>query len=505
MSAPGPTRRGVLVGAGALAALPARAAPRPLTYGLSTYPPNLRPFDYTGAAAQTVKVLIHRGLLMFGPDGKVHPELAASLATPDPRTYVFTLRDNAVFHDGTPVTAADVQFSLAQIVAPRSTAYFKSYFQVVDRVEATAPKVVTITLKQPTASFAAMLASPHCPIVSAKSDLANPDQVIGAGPFILAEAERGVGLTFKANRAFYKPGLPKSDAVRFTVYADDNVRAAALVAGDVDIIEYVPWQSMKTIGNDPHLALQSGMAVYMYLVFNLANGPFTDARVRQAVACAVNRADIVKGAFYGNGEPLDGLPIDPGSPFFDPASAHLWPFDPDRARALLREAGAPNLAVTLLGTSTYGMHADTAQIIQQNLAAIGVQVTLSLPEWGARVALGNQGRYQFAVNGGGGEFGDPDELTALIGSGAASYRRSAGLADPTLDAILAKARSETDEASRRADYAELSRHVATTVPICTLNYRTQAYGLRREVRDFQCLPGLLLNDSGSAFDTAWRA
>src|SRR6185437_6453312 len=141
----------------------------------------------------------------------------------------------------------------------------------VEKVEAPSPKTVTITLRQPTASFAAMLASPHSPIISAKAGAAEP---VGTGPFILTNSERGVSLDFKASGSFYKPGLPKADAVRFTVYADDNARVAALMAGDVDIIEYVPWQSMKTLANDPRMTLQSAMAVYMYLVFNLTSGPF---------------------------------------------------------------------------------------------------------------------------------------------------------------------------------------------------------------------------------------
>lgn len=96
---------------------------RPLTYGLSTYPPNLRPFEHSGAAAPTVKVLMHRGLLAFGPDGKIHPEVAGSWEMTTPTTYVFKLRDNAVFHNGEPVTAEDVKYSLAQIVALGSPAF----------------------------------------------------------------------------------------------------------------------------------------------------------------------------------------------------------------------------------------------------------------------------------------------------------------------------------------------------------------------------------------------
>ncbi|MEY9543141.1 ABC-type transport system substrate-binding protein [Bradyrhizobium diazoefficiens] len=508
------TRRAVIVGAGAcgLAFTADRWASRafaqgtrPLTYALSTYPPNLRPFDFSGAASQVVKALMHRGLLIFGADGKIHPEVAESWELSDPKTYVFKLRENAFFHNGEPVTAEDVKFSLDQIVSPGSTAFFKQDFQIVEKVEATSAKIVTITLKQPTASFAPMLANGCSSIISAKAAIANPNRPVGCGPFILQNSENGVSISLKANKTFYKAGLPRSDAVRFVVYADDSLRVSALEAGDVDIIEYVPWQSMKSLANNPNMSMQSALAAYMYIVFNASAGPFKDARVRRAVALGIRRDDIVKAAFLGYGEPLDGLPISPDSPFYDKASAHLWRYDPDRARSLLKEASASNIPVTLLSTATYGMHKDTAEVIQQNLAEIGMQVELNLPEWGVRVALGNQGKYQFAINGGGGLFGDPDELTPFVGSGSPSYQRSLGMEGKGIDDLLAKARHEIDEVKRRADYADLSRLCAEEVPICTLNYRTQAFALRNNVKDFQSLPGFLMIFSGSALDTAYLA
>src|SRR6202022_2653088 len=103
------------------------------------------------------------------------------------------------------------------------------------------------------------------------------------GPYRLESAEKGVSLVLKARTDFYKLGLPKTQTVRFVAYADDSLRVAALNAGDVDIIEYVPWQSMKSSSETPGLTLQSVLGLYMYVVFNLKQGPFTDPRVRRAV------------------------------------------------------------------------------------------------------------------------------------------------------------------------------------------------------------------------------
>ncbi|MDQ7774979.1 MAG: ABC transporter substrate-binding protein [Paracoccus aminovorans] len=501
-------RRSFLLGTGAvgaglllpgLFARPARAAtPGTLTYALSAYPPNLRPFEHAGAAARTVKMLLFRGLLSFDSNGKIQPELAESWDHPDPRSYVFKLRGNATFQNGEPVTAEDVKASFDAIRAEKSTAYLRPYFQEIEQIETPDPKTVRITLKRPTPAFLPVLASPHAPIVFARQ--MQDDAMIGAGPYRLESSEKGVSLIFKARNDFYKPGLPRTENLRFIVYADDSLRVAALNAGDVDIIEYVPAQSMKSLSEQPGIQMQSALGLFMYMVFNLKQGPFTNPLVRRAVAHAINREDLVKAAFLGYGKALDGVPLPESSPYRVAELENLWPYDPDRAMALLREAGAENIKATLLSTSTYSFHKDPAEMIQAQLAAIGMDVKLSLPEWGVRVSQGNEGRYHFAINGGASELGDPDELTALLGSGADSYRRSAGLADPGLDELLLQGRYESDPAKRVQIYADLQRAVQEITPVTFLNYRTQAYALHDGVKDFKALPDFLINQSGIAFD-----
>lgn len=495
------------VGAGMLAPnlftrLAGAATPGSVTYALSAYPPNLRPFEHSGAAARTVKMLLFRGLVSYDPQGEVQPELAESWELADPRTYVFKLRGNATFQNGEPVTAEDVKASFEAIRAEKSTAYLRQYFQEVEGIEIVDPKTVKVVLKRPTPAFLSVLASPHAPIIFAKQ-MDTPDSMVGAGPYLLESSEKGVSLSFKARTDFYKPGLPKTQNLRLVVYADDSLRVAALEAGDVDIIEYVPAQSMKKLSETPGVQLQSALGLYMYMVFNLKQGPFTDPRVRQAVAHAINRDDLVKGAYLGFGESLDGVPLPDGSPFRIPELEHLWPYDPERAQALLAEAGAENLQATLLATSTYSFHKDPAEIIQAQLSAVGMNIKLSLPEWGVRVSQGNEGRYHLAINGGTSELGDPDELTSLLGSGVDSYRRSAGLADPNLDDLLLKGRYEVDKAKRIQIYSDLQHAVQETTPVTFLNYRTQAFALRDAVKGFKSLPDFLINQSGIAFDEVY--
>jgi len=475
-----------------------------LTYGLSAYPPNLRPFEYTGNAAMTVKALLHRGLLAFDENGAVQPELAESWAQTDPRTYEFKLRANAKFQNGEPVTADDVKASFDAIRAEKSTAYARKYFESVASVDVIDPLTVRIVLKEPTPAFANVLATQYAPVVFGRQ-MDNPDAMIGCGPYRLESSEKGVSLTFKARTDFYRPDQPKTGTVRFVAYADDSLRMAALNAGDVDIIEYVPWQSMKRLSETPGLILQSEPGQFMYIVFNLKQGPFTDPRVRRAAAHAINREDVVKGAFFGTGQALDGIPIASTSPFYSEDFEHLWPYDPDRARSLLKEAGAENAKVTLLSSSTYGFHKDIAEILQQHFSAVGMQVNLALPEWGVRVSQGNEGKYHVAINGGSPDLGDPDDFTALFGSGSDSYRRSYGLSDPKIDELLSRGRHEANPQERAKIYTDLQRVVGEFTPVSFLNYRALGWGLGAWVKDFKILPAAGTNQVGMAFDAAYKA
>lgn len=476
--------------------------PGTLVFGLSAFPPNLRPFDHAGAAANTVKLQVFRGLLGYGSDGKVREELAETWSHDGDRTYTFKIRDNAIFHNGDPVTAEDVEFSIQQITAEGSTAYLAKEFRGIEKVEIIDPKNIKLVLAKPTPSFVGSLAGQFAMIISKKAFIQKADNWVGAGPFKITNSEKGVRIDFEKFKDFYKPGLPKADKMSFVVYADENLRAAALQTGDVDIIEYVPPQEMDSIAANPQLSLQSTVGPFMYLVFNCETGPFANPKLRAAVAHAIKREDVVTAAFQGKGQVLAGLPITDDSPFYNPNLSQIWNYDPDRAKALLKEAGAEGLTVKLSSTSTYNYYKDTAEIIQQHLLAIGLNVELELLEWGARVSQGNKGQYQFAVAGGGMDASDPDAMSTIIGAQSPSYRRSFGRKPDRIDELLNSGRHESDIAKRKAIYDELQSISGDVVPIASLCWRTQAYALQKYVTGFQALPGLLNSQSGYALESA---
>lgn len=498
------SRRHVSLG---LAAVPllargARAQRRPgvLRFGLSSFPPSIQPWANTGTAAATVKLMIYRGLTSYDTSGALRGELAESWERSGEAGWTFKLRDDAYFHNGEKVTSEDVKWTLEQVASERSTAYLRSEFRGIARIETPDARTVTIVMQQPTVTLPIWMASYHMPIISRASPANAP---VGAGPFRITAQERGTSLELAPFDRFYRAGMPKLKGIRVVAYQDENLRVAALQAGDVDLIEYVPWQSFDTITADTRLKLDQTDGAFMFLTYNGARGPFTDARIRRAAAHAINRDDIVKAAFFGRGSALEGLPISPSSEYFDAGRARGHAYDPERARALLAEAGAADgFDCALLSTAQYGMHKNTAEVVQQGLAAVGIRVGLVLPDWATRVAQGNRGQYDISIMGTAADSNDPDGIANFLnGSLAPSYVRSFGLRVPRIEELLAAGRAEFDTARRKVIYAEMEQIAIDTAPIAGLAWRSQAYAMTREVEGFRNLPGSLTFFSGLTLET----
>ncbi|HTD47355.1 MAG TPA: ABC transporter substrate-binding protein [bacterium] len=477
------------------------APPASIIFGLSSEPPNLDPALQSGTAAQTVKIQLYRGLFAYNAEGAVEKDLVGSYEQPAPTSYVFSLRPNSKFSDGSPLTSADVVFTFERIADPRVGAYLAKRMSAVESVTAVDLHTVKITLNAPDATFLQMLAAPTAAVVSKRFTLAHGNDLktaaLGAGPYRLTQWQRGIQLTVARNPYYYRQGRPKTPAIKFAFYPDENSRVAALESGTVDLIEYVPWQDIATILANPQFGYQGTNGPFMFLIFNLAQPPFNDVRVREAVGFAVNRAAIIRTAFFGRGSPIYSLPIPAASFAYDQGLAHYYTYDPAKAKRLLAEAGFGNgFTATLLSTAQYGMHKDTAEVVQQDLNALGNHITLSLPDWPTRVSLGSEGRYQFAVHGTAGDLNDPDFLSAYFHSGPLNYLVAPGYANPTLDQLLDQARATLDVSKRKALYNRIQKAALDDSAYIFLTWREQGYAYKKSLSGFRNLPGFLTFYSG---------
>lgn len=500
------TRRAAMVGATAFGVLPslraARAQPQPglLRYGLSVWPPNLQPWPSTGAAAGMIKMLTHRMLTTFDPKGELKPGLATEWSSAPDGSWTFRLDPRAVFHNGEKVTSEDVKWTIEQVAGERSTAYYRAQFQQVERVETPDPRTVRLVMKQRVATVPLWFANYNMPIVWRGTRDMN--SAVGCGPYRVAGSERGSWLELQAVPNHWVPGLPRTRTIRMTVYADENLRMAALQSGDVDMIEFVPWTGMAAVEADPRFKLVSAMGPFMDILFNGARPPFDNPLVRRAVAHAVRREDVLRVAFSGRGAILEGMPIVEGTPWWDADLARGHRHDPERARALLREAGFPNgLDTTLLTTGAFNMHKDTAEVVQQHLAAIGIRAELRVVDWSTRVSMGARGQYDLAVHGVSADFNDPDGLTVVLDTSLSpTHGRSFRLDAPRTVELLRRGREEFDAARRVAIYKDMQRAALEEVPIVGLAWREQGYAHTARVSGFAIKPGALSLSSGDMLE-----
>jgi len=371
-----------LLAASVLAA-PALAAPRTdLNIGLVLEPPNLDP-TMGGAAAAIREVTyqnIYQGLTRIDYRGETQPDLAKSWdISPDGLTYTFHLQTGVKFHDGTPMTADDVKFSLDRARAPKSTTAQPQLFASIQSVDVVDPATVKVTLKHPDGDFLYNMGWGDAVIVSPKTAKTDATTPIGTGPFKFVDWVKGDHIDLVKNPDYW--GTPaKLDKVTFKFIADPTAATSALLAGDIDAFpEFPAPESLAQIKADPRFKVLVGSTEgETVMAMNLGHKPLDNILVREAIAHAIDRKAIIDGAQYGYGTPI-GTFFPPSNPAYVDLTA-LSNFDPDKSKELLKQAGVSNLTLTLkLPPPAYARN--SGQIIQQELANVGINVKIVNVEW----------------------------------------------------------------------------------------------------------------------------
>ena len=479
-----------------------------LIFALSSDPPNLDPHISTGTAARTVKLQLYNGLLRYVEDGTFVPDLAeAWQITEDGLEYTFPLKQNVQFHDGSPLTARDVEATVRRIRDESVGATRRVELANISEVTIVDDHTVRFTLQNPHAALLAYLALPECAILSSDFLARGGDpntEVIGTGPFTFVSREPGVRIEVARNENYHHEGLPYLDRIIFIPYPDENTRMSAVRGGDAQMADYVPWKDMSSVEQDPDLKLETAQnSAFMCVIYNVRQRPFDDPRVRVALSYAYDRKAIIDAAFFGRAIPMTGGVIPPQSWAYNQDLEGTYTYDPDRAKRLLAEAGYPNgFSVTLLATSQYGMHQSTAEVVQNNLQAIGIDCKLELYDWQTVVQKHSKGEYQFRVHGLALEILDPDALTNFFQTGS-PFHKSTGFSDEEIDRLLKEGRTIQDEAERRKIYNQLERRLLELAPWSFLVYRQDGDALRRNVHGYKRLPGGLGFIAGVMLQHVW--
>lgn len=439
----------------------------------------LDPHEAVTAASMRLIENMYSTLLRYGRRyGEVEPDLAEHYdVTPDGLSYSFQLRP-ARFHSGRDITADDVVYSLRRIGERLSRA---DHVEAIDRVETPDPLKVVIHLRQPFAPFLVHLAHPMNAIVdrgvveASGGSLRNTDA--GSGPFKLVEWRRGRRLVLERFDDYHRAGQPLLRRVTFRPISDETARSIALRRGEVDLVLDVAEKDLHLLEQAPHVHVGAARpgTFWEYLGFNTRRTPFADARVRQAIAWALDRELLNRIVKLGRATILDGGHIRPD--YWAHADLSMYPApDHDRARRLLSAAGYPQgFSATLKVGSAFRYQVDAAQAVKQQLHAIGIDVHLQAMESSLFFDALARGDFDMTLVGWVG-FVDPDEWTYDIFHSTGCFNQQ-GYANPIVDDLLVRGRRTMGQDDRRKIYREVQRLIAEDAPMAFLylNDQTSAW------------------------------
>ncbi len=352
-----------------------------LFLAVSTEPPSLDP---TTNAAAVIRLLLQNNLyetlVRVDETGRLSPLLARSWSvSEDGRTFTFYLREGVRFHSGEPCDAWAVRQSFLRAMDPARGHVHPEYFQGIEEIEVVDHFIVRFVLKRPEASFLTLLALGESVIVPDRDDLGqNP---VGTGPFKFGHWARGYELRLVRNPEYWDPARPKLSAVTFRFIPDPVAQLAALRAGDVDVLVEVTPEIAASLRNDPVLTVVSGPQELVQLIaINKTKSPFSDVRVRQALALAVDRTQLIELVAMGFSSPV-GSHLAPGALYYADMT-WVYPHDPAQARTLLAQAGyAEGFTTTMTLPANYAFHVRTGEVLAAQLAQVGIRLNLELVDW----------------------------------------------------------------------------------------------------------------------------
>ncbi|WP_297107405.1 ABC transporter substrate-binding protein [uncultured Devosia sp.] len=364
-----------------LAAAPVLAQPTEIRIGVALEPPALDP---TAGAAEAIDVVVYQnifeGLVRIDQTGAVQPGLAESWTISDEGlTYRFKLREGVTFHDGTSFDAEDVKFTFARLLAEDSVNAQKALYTAISDVSAIDPTTVEFTLSRPDGLFLFNLGRGDAVIVAPESAGNNAAEPIGTGPFAFIQWDRGSRVVLEQYGPYWgeKPALTKAT---YMFISDTATMTNALLAGDVDGTNNFAAEALAVFENNPQFKVLVGSTEgETILATNNRREPFSDLKVRQAMAHALDRQEIIEGATYGYGVPI-GTHFAPHHPYYLDLT-NTYPHDVEAARALLAEAGyADGFSATLkLPPVAYARL--SGQIIASQFAEVGISLELVNMEW----------------------------------------------------------------------------------------------------------------------------
>jgi peptide/nickel transport system substrate-binding protein len=437
------------------------------------------------------ELLIYDQLVRPSKDGtKLEPGLAESwTVTPDGKEFRFKLRDTK-FSNGSPVTAADVVFSLKRAAGEKSE--WGRFFRPITNYEVVDDRTIVMKLDKPFTPILNNLAMFSASILPAKLVQEQGekffDAPVGSGPFILKSWSRGQKQELVRNPNYWEQGKPALDGATIEVVPEDNARVLKLKAGELDAIISVPYNQADSLKSDKNITVGLAPVFRIDMVqLNNTKPPFTDVRVRQALNYALDKEAIIKGILRGNAKPaISSIPI----MAYHNTAVQPYPVDLEKAKALLKEAGLPDgFKSTMLVAGGDVTGRQVASAIQASLKKIGIEIELRTIEGSSLYSTTKSGNYEMALGHATSDTIDPDQsigFTAINPERANAYHTQ--WKDERVNELYAQERTTPDGPERAKQFQEMELRIHEGAPFLFLWTPSEAFATRANVTGFAVLP-----------------
>lgn len=428
-------------------------------FAMEIAPVNMDPADAQLYASMQVYQNIFHKLINVDSNFKFIPGLATKWVQDDPLTWTLDLVDNAVFHNGEPFTANDVKFTFDRVRDHPNGIFYSAWKET----EVLGPHKVRFHLSQPYGAFEASLAG-FGDIVNEKAVKGADPRLnpVGTGPYKMAEWVQGDHVKLVRWDKFFKPDRPYLDEITFKAIVDDSVRLTSLQTGEVDFIESIPRQRVtELLSSNTIKSSASKPYLPSIILFNCSKPPFNDVRVRQAVAWAIDRVELVKLVWFGQAVTATEAVSQP-NPWYSGQDPYQGGPDPARSKSLLKQAGQEGLKITFAGTAGVSYGGKTAEVLKSQLAKAGIQMDIQNYEpaqWFEQLATK---KYDLTSTYWSASM-DPAHMYFPLGYSKSPWNFG-GISSSKIDDVLTKFVLNGDQQQRKAAYPDVVRTVAEEAP-----------------------------------------
>jgi peptide/nickel transport system substrate-binding protein len=455
-----------------------------------------------------------QGLLDLDLQSEPVPGVASAWeAAADLLTYTFKLRQGVLFHNGREVDAAAVKWNFERIKNPQtSSAFTRTALENLKEIVVVDQYTVRCHLHQPSAAFPADVVYYPCNLIAPDSEAQADTHPIGCGPFKFVRWERHSVTEVVRFENYFETdaagnSLPYLERIIGYPKKEDQVRLTALRAGEVELIDTMAYADAADFAKRYTGKLQTWEVPTLgtsFIAFNLDKGPFTDKRVRQAAAHAIDHDAIHQAVFYGNGDIARGF-YAPASPWHA-AELRPWPaYDVDKAKALLRQAKAVGIEVVLQAEDAYPYMRQTGELVQAMWSEVGFKVKFDILS--APVLRQKRREREFHADSMAASYRfDPDGwFSRFFLSTSPSTKESSGFRNERVDRLIVEARQTADKRKRLALYTEIDSVVNEELPVLYMHHLTLLEAGSMKLQGYQPAISGLFSTRGAGIRTAWLA